>query len=723
MWGRETVLRPGPEATRRRADLQGVRALAVLLVVLNHANVGFLAGGYIGVDVFFVLSGFLITGLLLRGSEKTGSVGFIDFYSRRVRRILPSAALTLIATDIAAYHLLNVVRAKQTAIDSISAAFFTANIHFAHQGTNYFAQGQPPSPIRQFWSLAVEEQFYIVWPAVIALVVFGIVIHRRRGVPGRFRDNGVARRRPVTRNAIRRLLVVLIVLGIASFAWSIYDTNHIPAEAFFSTLTRAWELALGAGLAIAARALTRLPERPRAIMGWTGLAMILIAAVAYTGATPFPGYAALLPCLGVALIIAGGIASTQARWAPHRLLSVAPMRYVGDRSYTFYLWHWPVLVIAAQHANRTLSVGTNLLLVAAAFALSVVTYRFFENPIRHASWLTPARALLLALPLGVLLVVSVAGQERSNIEVAAVRAQTLAAPVKAFAAVKPQTVRVASSTVSAATLPEVKTAARAAQQDAPIPGSLTPPVADLLADHAIFPLNCQPSLTASTAPICHLGDTSSRKTLVVMGDSHAEMYAPAIEAMATRDHWNVVPLIKSACTPTHWEGSQGTAACRTWYHWALGRAAALKPDAMLISGAFSGEAGAPLQSTIKGLDEAATTLRGRVKHVLILGDDPRQHSQPVDCLLSSGATMSKCSVTWADAHLNASNQIQGVAESDGATFIDPTGWYCSDANVCPMVVGNTIVYADSGHITMTYAAQLAGPFRVTFEKALTTNAT
>jgi peptidoglycan/LPS O-acetylase OafA/YrhL len=162
-----------------RDDIQGLRAVAVLLVVLDHAGVSFLRGGYVGVDVFFVLSGFLITGILLAGAGKHGHVSFVDFYIRRARRILPAAALTLVATIVAAYYLLNYVRAKEAVWDSFWAAFFAANIRFAHEGTDYFAQGQPPSPVQHYWSLAVEEQFYLVWPALLSLTLFGVMRLRR----------------------------------------------------------------------------------------------------------------------------------------------------------------------------------------------------------------------------------------------------------------------------------------------------------------------------------------------------------------------------------------------------------------------------------------------------------------------------------------------------------------------------------------------------------------
>ena len=228
---------PQSGAPKHRRDIQGLRAVAVLLVVFGHAGVPFLKGGYVGVDVFFVLSGFLITQLLLEEAEKPRLQALGDFYARRARRILPAAALTLVATDVVAYRLLNFVRAKQVMHDSIFASLFTANIHFASQGTNYFEQGQPPSPLQHFWSLAVEEQFYLLWPLILLVVLVGVSLRRRvRSVPNRTP-------RPVSRHGFRRLYVAVAVVGLASLAWSVQYTDNHQAAAYFSTFARAWSCA------------------------------------------------------------------------------------------------------------------------------------------------------------------------------------------------------------------------------------------------------------------------------------------------------------------------------------------------------------------------------------------------------------------------------------------------------------------------------------------------
>jgi peptidoglycan/LPS O-acetylase OafA/YrhL len=244
-------------------------------------------GGFVGVDVFFVLSGFLITQLLLSGAMSRGYVSLASFYIRRGRRILPAAALTLVVTDVVALYVLNFVRAKEIAHDSIWASLFAANIRFGDQGTDYFARGQPPSPVQHFWSLAVEEQFYLFWPVVLALVLFGVSrLLPRHGDPS-------AILQPPARVAVKRLGVAVGLIGTLSLAWSIHDTSAHPTSAFFSTPARAWELALGAALAVAAAPFGRCLARSRALMGWFGLAGIGLAGVLFSGGTPIPGYAAL----------------------------------------------------------------------------------------------------------------------------------------------------------------------------------------------------------------------------------------------------------------------------------------------------------------------------------------------------------------------------------------------------------------------------------------------
>jgi len=272
-------LRSQPVGRDFRPDIQGLRAVAVLLVALNHAGVPHLGGGYVGVDVFFVISGFLITGWLVKRTRQEGRVPFAAFYAARARRILPAATLTLVVTAIASHYLLNYVRALSVLHDIVWAAFFAANIHFAQVGADYFARNNPPSPVQNFWTLAVEEQFYIIWPVLLAagILLFGDRSSVRRRYSRRLDDHGLER---------LSLLVVLLVSG--SLVWSIRETPLDPTNAYFSTLTRAWELGFGALIALQLPRLKRLPAKVRAPMTWIGLAGILLAGLAFRAKHRFP---------------------------------------------------------------------------------------------------------------------------------------------------------------------------------------------------------------------------------------------------------------------------------------------------------------------------------------------------------------------------------------------------------------------------------------------------
>jgi len=273
---------------------------------------------------------------------------------------------------------------------------FAANYHFSAVGTDYFARTAPPSPVQHYWSLAVEEQFYVVWPALLAMALYGFSLLRgRRNLRG-------------AGESLAGRLSVVVAIGVAvSLAWSIHSTQTEPVTAYYSTLTRAWELGVGVLVALWVTYLRKLPVGIRAAMTWAGLIGITIAAITYTAATPFPGYAALLPVVSTALMLGGGV-FPQPRHGANALLGRQPLRLIGDTSYSFYLWHWPFLIIAAQYEGQRLSLSTNLELMAVAFALSVVTYHYYENPLRHAERLSVPRDALVLWPATVATVVLVA---------------------------------------------------------------------------------------------------------------------------------------------------------------------------------------------------------------------------------------------------------------------------------------------------------------------------
>jgi peptidoglycan/LPS O-acetylase OafA/YrhL len=692
-------------STSHRSDLQGLRAVAVLLVVLNHAGVSVLPGGFVGVDVFFVLSGFLITGLLLAEARDNGSVSLVNFYVRRARRILPAAALTLLVTDLAACFLLNFLRAKDAVHDSIYAAAFAANFRFAARGADYFAQSQPPSPLLHFWSLAVEEQFYLVWPALLSLVLVGVALARRG--------------RPTWRRQRRCLLLVVALLAALSLGWSVYLTKALPPAAYFSPLTRAWELGLGAALAIGASTLTRVPPLARLFMGWAGLLAIAIAATVFSSRTPFPGSAALLPTIGAALVICAGLGARPPRLAAGRVLALRPMRVVGDRSYAFYLWHWPVLILAAQYVGHDLSLNVKLGLLAAAFLLSCVSYALVENPIRRASLSPAATVLVFGTCMAALLgaaALSIAALDREQQRFDAREASgPVVVPAQMVASYR-SVPRAGAPRV----LSEVVAAVRAARRGERIPSGLTPPIEKLrdVPFQYAPPRGCIPQATSSRPPskVCRLGRTTSRRLLILIGDSHAEMWLPAVLRMAWRDGWVVVPLIRPGCMPGTWITDRGLPACRPWYRWATRQARLLHPRVTLVGGAVS-ERWAPAAGVaVDGMISMARAVKPASGTVVVIGDPEGLRDNPIDCLLSRHASMATCTTTWPPGALRPYDRLAALARHQGFPFLDTRGWLCFERR-CPPVIGHTIAYKDSNHLTAAYSIHIAGPFRSAFLRA------
>ena len=344
-----------------RADIQGLRAVAVLLVLLSHYFEQ-PAGGFIGVDVFFVLSGFLITGLLLREHDVTGRISLRGFYARRARRILPVGVLVIAVTSAVSYLLLVGGRAQQVLTDALWATGFAANIHFQRVGTDYFQDERPPSPLQHYWSLAVEEQFYVLWPLVL-LLALGLAAGR-----------GWRRPRAV-------LAGVTAAVFAGSLWWSLELTASSPTVAYFSTVTRAWELGVGALLALAHRPLLTLPTAVATALSWAGLVGLVMSAVVIDGTTPFPGAAAIAPVLATAALLVGGMGRTSTRspsasWG----LCNAVSGYLGQISYSLYLWHWPVLVLAEALVGDP-SAPVRLLLLASSVGLAVLSFHLVERPV------------------------------------------------------------------------------------------------------------------------------------------------------------------------------------------------------------------------------------------------------------------------------------------------------------------------------------------------------
>ena len=319
------------------------------------------AGGFIGVDVFFVISGFLITGLLWREVATTDTVRLGRFYGARARRLLPAAATVAIATAIGAAIVLPPLQARKVFVDGIASILYVGNYRFATQGTDYLASDAPPSPFQHYWSLGVEEQFYLVWPVLI----IGTAWLLRRS-----RNHAALRAKP--------FVVVLALVGAASLAMAVLWTQTSPPWAFFSLPTRAWELAAGGLVALSIRQWRRLPLRSAAIVGWGGLALIVLTCAQLDLGTPYPGTAALLPVLGTVLVIGGGCVT--GTLGVGRVLCLPAMGAIGRVSYSWYLWHWPVLLLLPPLLGEPSGLPSRLAATAVSAGLALITMHLVENP-------------------------------------------------------------------------------------------------------------------------------------------------------------------------------------------------------------------------------------------------------------------------------------------------------------------------------------------------------
>jgi peptidoglycan/LPS O-acetylase OafA/YrhL len=670
-----------PGDRRFRPDIQGLRAVAVALVVLYHAGFSGLSGGYVGVDVFFVISGFVITGLLLRERATSGSTSLLGFYGRRSRRIIPAATLVIVATVLMAYARLGIVFGNATAGDARWTALFLANFHFASIGTNYLTAQRPPSPLLNFWSLAVEEQFYLVYPTIFLLIA--------------------ALR---TRWSLRaKLAIGLVVIIVASFVLSVTQTASDPTGAYFSPLTRAWELGIGALVAVGTDRLLTLRKSLGAALTWVGVAAIVYGAVAFNGHTPYPGSWVAVPVVGTALVIAGGatVPPGGAEW----LLKRGPFQWVGKLSYSIYLWHWPLLVVAAEAADKSaLPFRQNLVWIAVALVAAAASFRLVENQIRHAAFRRHPRWGPVGLGLALMaLSVGVASVELG--------VHNQPAPVGAAAHGR--------GTVSGeAAEADIRALVRDSGHIRSLPANLVPPLGGASLDWGGPPPPCFPGMGQTSIPACVFGDRTAGRTMVVYGDSHAAMWFQALNSIAFHTHWKLVYLDKGDCpadslpygNPTGFGRGGGIfAPCIAWHTFAIKRIRRLHPDLVVLTQEIRSKpdgASYSAQQWQEGLEKTFLQLGVPGNRIVVLGNIPILPKSPPECLSLHPDDVQACSGVPPLFEDESNRGEEAAAAQFGARYINITSWFC--AKRCSPVIGKYQVYFDEYHVTGTYSRHLEG---------------
>jgi peptidoglycan/LPS O-acetylase OafA/YrhL len=655
----------GGSVLRRRGDIQGLRALAVTSVVLYHAGLPGLSGGFAGVDLFFVISGFLITSLLLAEFESSARISLAGFWARRARRILPASTLVLVVTAAAVAVVVPALQRPAVSRDMLWAGLFSANWRFAHESTDYLAQSRATSPVLHYWSLGVEEQFYLGWP----LLVFAIVLLARRWTIG------------------PRLLLgaATTAFVLASFTYCLHETANNQPYAFFGTGSRAWQLGLGCLVAIAQPLLARIGTMAANVLAGIGLAgfgWALVSLQEAGGAHPYPGWSSLVPTVAAALLIAAGVGAGRSLVA--WVLSLRPLQLVGDLSYSWYLWHFPILVLGAVRYGSDSTVVT-WLLVALSFAAAWVSFTFVEAPVRRLPALVRRSSRSLAL------------------------GAALVGAAMLSAAALPQLGSPPASTVVGLDGHRVK---------------LRPSPADAPTDFiSMRDAGCDLGYEETEMPPCDFADVTSAKRVVLLGDSHAVVMFPPLEQVAKQLGWRLNNWTKSACpladvTAYTSQRQRKFSECDEFRTQIIDQVVSERPDVVVIANLYSRAQRVYDRGTGALLDAAvsrpllAAGLRATVRRisdagiaVLLVVDNPASPFDPPTCLAEK-ARVRPCTFKRPQFRGPESGAAEGL---ENVQLLDFTDQICGKRR-CSPVSGDILVYRDNNHLTKTFALTLTPRF-------------
>jgi peptidoglycan/LPS O-acetylase OafA/YrhL len=679
--------RSGVGRTALRPEIQALRAVAVLTVVLYHLWPLRLTGGFVGVDVFFVISGFLITSHLLRELTRTGSISLRQFWARRARRLLPASLLVLVVVLAVTVAVIPDSHWRQWMGEISASAVYGQNWLLAFDAVDYLAARNAASPVQHFWSLSLEEQFYVVWPVLMVLAT-------------------VAARGRSARAPRVVLLTLLVLVGLVSLVASVVWTSRMQASAYFVTPTRMWEFVAGALLAFLPAQFAVDRHASRSMVSVAGFTAIGVSAVTFTGSMAFPGYAALLPVLGTVAVIMAG--APTGRLSPVPILGLRPVQFLGDISYSMYLWHWPFIVMAPIVAAAPLTTAQKVTIFGTSVLLAWLSKVAVEDRFRTTPAVQRARprwVLVAALTASVAVAVS-----------GAVVLRVLDARI---AAVAQETLDATSGTCFGA-------AAMDAGQGCGDPfagaGTMTPAFAKTDTNAVADPAGgwqCETPRGESVLRRCELGDTTDPvRTIAMVGDSHAMHYSAALRALADERSWRVVTYFKSACSgtgasdvvlPDRPDDQQACAA------WGVASQQAIAGDPSIDTVVFANWSQVYLQDDgarqIQSSRYATAwhTLSAAGKKILVIRDLPRTANDAdiPDCLSTNAVNPGACDSPQAvSVHRDAAAEAAASSSDDSVRLLDLTDKYCRDG-VCHARIGGAIVYSDSGHLTNTFARTLA----------------
>lgn len=676
--------RPGRQ--RFRPDIQALRAVAVASVVFYHFWPEVLPGGFVGVDIFFVISGYLITAHLFGEVSTTGGIALLDFWARRIRRLLPAALTVLGASTLALFLLMPSVTWQDSLQELGASAAYVQNWLLAFRAVDYLGSEGTATLAQHYWSLSVEEQFYVVWPIVL---LAALALSRRSG-------------RVSTRFAMMSALGVIFVVSLGA---SLTLTATQQPFAFFATPARAWEFAAGGLLAlILARRPVSGRTRVRTVAAWLGVAVIAGSVFLIDGSMAFPGWIALFPVLGAVLCIAGG---DTVRTGVSRVLVHNPVtQWVGDHSYSIYLWHWPLLIIAPWALREDLTWGSKTMLVALTLVLAYLLRKFVEDPVRSgAFWRKrrwPAFSLAaggMAVILATSMIASAQIDLRNASEDAAAFDKVLSGePCFGAAAMVP-----ANGCTDVFSRPAALDTAFAA-------ADVYPPAA-----------GCQQARKVIVPVVCTFGDISSpSKTIAVVGNSHAVRLMPALDLYGLANGWKILLMASTDCMglTTRPVGDQNNDdACLGWSR-NVQRDLLDRPD--LDAVVFASHVSSDIY--LAGVDPTAADRQNASEQVvgswsrfvsqgvtvIVTGDVPgmRPYAAP-ECIARSAEVDAPCSLERSS--VDRPNLMSTLADQrpDLVSYVPLTQLFCDESR-CYALIGGVVVYSDSHHLTTTYSRTLAG---------------
>ena len=677
------------EPSRFLPHVQGLRAIAVLAVVLYHFWPGRITGGYVGVDIFFVISGFLITSHLMREITATGTVRLGQFWARRARRLLPASLLVLLFCAVVTMspYMTPTSAVPNEVREILASTFYVENWYLALNSADYLNHGGEPTTVQHYWSLSLEEQFYVMWPLIMLLAAWIAVKWFRGG-----------RRRAI--------LVALGVVTVVSFAFCVVFTITNPAPAYFVTFGRMWQFGVGAMVALVPMLRVRNAVGSF-VLGWTGILLLVYVIFTFDGQTPFPGYMAVLPTLGAAAVIAAS--NTDRWWYPTRVMAIRPAQFVGDISYSLYLWHWPLIVIAPSVPFWGLTIYHRVALLALCFVLAWLTKKFIEDPARGWKVLTsrPARVTLWSSLAAMVVVASVAAtawfvNAPLYNEGSRAIAELQENPPECFGAAAALDASCADVDFGDTILP----APGFAGMDRP-------------GDE-----QCFVQLTDARPVSCTFGsDDPEAPRVALIGDSHAYQLLPTFERMAEENGWQLVTWFKGACpwntTPLSTPGAVG-AACTEWRESVQNAIDETELDAgftaAIATTPYSSDGyDSAYDAAVAGYRDAWSTVTDRGIPVITVVDNPVWETDPNKCLRTRD--VSECDGLRSDV-LVADDPLRDAASGlDSVTLLDFTDAFCG-AEVCSPVVGGANIYRDQDHLTVTFVNSLAPWYTEAIESAL-----